>query len=205
MGQASFSSNYVLLYIDGLFWGMYYMLERPDADFAASHLGGTAADWEANNDGHEVDGSATNLPYWNAFQGLPTSSTYATTSLAFYEQAQGNNAYFLNTYGTTTNYVDLLDPTNYIDYMLMNFYIGNADWPIHNFYAAIDTADPTGFKFFSWDAEVSLGMVIYAFNSNLTVNVLNASTNVAIMYNALKSNPQFDMDFADQARQFSVR
>ena len=71
------------------------MDERPDADFAAAHLGGTASDWEANNAGHEVDGSATNLPYWNAFQNLPTTAGnegLSTTSLAFYEQAQGNNA-----------------------------------------------------------------------------------------------------------------
>ena len=201
MGQLSFSSQYVVVYIDGLFWGLYMMMERPDADFAASHLGGNASDYEANNAGHEVDGSATNLPYWNAFQSLPTSSSYATTSLAFYEQAQGNNGYFSSTYGTTTNYVDLLDPTNYIDYMLMNFYIGNTDWPWHNFYAAIDTADPTGFKFFSWDAEMSLGMINGNYSSNLNVNVLGADTNVAIMYNALKANPEFDIAFADQARQ----
>ena len=56
--------------------------------------------------------------------------------------------------------------TNYIDYMLLNFYIGNTDWPWHNFYAAIDTADPTGFKFFNWDAEMSLGMINGGFNSN---------------------------------------
>ncbi|MGO9111484.1 MAG: CotH kinase family protein, partial [Thermoguttaceae bacterium] len=202
MSQPSFASTYVLLYIDGLFWGLYEMLERPDADFAAAHLGGTASDWEANNAGHEVDGSATNLPYWNAFQNLPTSSPYATTSLAFYEQAQGNNAYFLNTYGTTTDYTDLLDPTNYIDYMLMNFYIGNTDWPIHNFYAAINTVDPTGFKFFSWDAEMSLAIIEGGYNSNVDVNVLGANTNVAIMYAALEKNPEFDMAFADQARQF---
>src|SRR5208282_6079471 len=105
-----------------------------------------------------------------------------------------------NGYGTT-DYTDLLDPTNYSDYMLMNFYIGNTDWPIHNFYAAINTADPTGFKFFSWDAEISLGLINGSYSSNLDVNVLDADTNVAIMYNALKNNPEFDMAFADQARQ----
>ena len=65
----------------------------------------------------------------------------------------------MSTYGTTTSYVDLLDPTNYADYLLMNFFIGNTDWPLHNFYAAINTVDPTGFKFFSWDAEMSLGII----------------------------------------------
>jgi len=208
MGQPSSDSTYVLLYIDGLFWGVYYMLERPDAHFAAAHMGGSASDWEANNNGHEVDGSAANLPYWNAFQTLASESTSTTYTLAFYEQIQGDNPN-----GTpNSSYIDYLDPTDYIDYMLMNFYIGNTDWPNHNFYAAIDTADPTGFKFFSWDAEMSMGLVNNGFNSNLNVNVTgyNSSTgtfsysnaNAATMYVALAKNPEFDMAFADQVRQF---
>jgi hypothetical protein len=211
MGRLSFSSQYVVLYIDGLFWGIYYMVERPDANFAASHLGGTASDYEANNAGHEVDGSASNLPYWNELQNLPTSSPYATTSLAFYEQAQGNNAWFLqNGYGTT-NYTDLLDTTDYIDYMLMNFYVGNTDWPWHNFYAAINTVDPAGFQFFPWDAEMSLGLVNGGFNSNVDANVLGISNGavsygngngVATLYAAMFKNPEFDLAFADQAQQF---
>ena len=47
----------MFLYIDGLFWGVYMMIERPDAKFAASYLGGDSTQWEANNAGHEVDGS----------------------------------------------------------------------------------------------------------------------------------------------------
>jgi hypothetical protein len=62
MNEPGFHSQYVFLYIDGLFWGMYEMIERPDADFAAAYLGGSPSQYEANNDGHEVDGSATNLP-----------------------------------------------------------------------------------------------------------------------------------------------
>ena len=49
--------------------------------------------------------------------------------------------------------------TDYIDYMLMNIYIGNVDWPFNNFYAGINTADPTGFEFFRWDSEISLGLI----------------------------------------------
>jgi hypothetical protein len=209
MQQPGFSSQYVLLYIDGLFWGMYYMAERPDADFAAAHLGGTASDWEVNNDGHEVDGESTALPYWNAFQNLPTTAaneSISTSSLAFYEMAQGDNPD-----GTpNSSYTDLLDPTNYVDYLLMNFYIGNTDWPWHNYYAGINTVDPTGFKFFSWDGEMSVGMINGSFNSSLTANVLGVSSGaikysggngVATMYAALYSNPEFDMAFADQARQ----
>ena len=166
MGQPGYHSQYVFLYIDGLFWGIYEMMERPDANFAASYLGGSSTDWEANNAGHAVDGESTNLPMWNTLQSFPSSNTM--TTLAAFEKVQGNNPD-----GTpNSSYTDLLDMTNYIDYMLMNFYIGNTDWPWHNFYAAIDAASPDGFKFFNWDGEMSLGMINGGFNSNVNVNVL---------------------------------
>src|SRR5208282_5329501 len=101
-----------------------------------------------------------------------------------YEEAQGNNAWFAaNGYGTT-HYVDLLNMTDYIDYMLMNIYVGNDDWPNHNFYAAINTVDPTGFEFFSWDAEQTMGLVNPAegsqWDSTLSYNATgyNPSTGV---------------------------
>ena len=196
MGQPSFHSQYVFLYVNGLFWGVYMMVEPPDAHFAASYLGGNSTDWEANNAGHAIDGESTNLPLWNTLQSFPNSNTM--TTLASFEKVQGNNPD-----GTpNASYTDLLDMTNYIDYMLMNFYIGNTDWPGHNFYAAINAADPTGFKFFNWDAEMSLGLINGGFNSSLTANVVNASGGVATLYAAMKSNPEFDIAFADQVRQF---
>jgi fibronectin type 3 domain-containing protein len=207
MGDPSFHSQYVFLYIDGLFWGIYMMDERPDADFAASYLGGSPSQYEANNAGHEVDGSASNLPYWNELQSFPSSNNMNT--LASFEEIQGNNPN-----GTPNpSYTDLLNVPDYIDYMLMNFYIGNTDWPWHNFYAAIDTADPTGFDFFSWDAEMSLGIENGGFNSNVDVNVVfppgstttpvySGGQGVAELYADMFSNPEFDIAFADQARQF---
>lgn len=200
MGQPSLHSKYVFLYIDGLFWGLYEMMERPDAKFAASYLGGDSTQWEANNAGHEVDGAATNLPFWNALQSFPSANTM--TTLAAFEKVQGNNPD-----GTpNSSYTDLLDMTNYIDYMLMNFYVGNTDWPWHNFYAAIDTATPDGFKFFNWDAEMSMGLINGGFNSNLNVNVLGPNysngNGVATPYSSMYSNPEFEIAFADQVRQF---
>ena len=92
--------------------------------------------------------------------------------------------------------------TSYIDYMLDNFYIGNVNWPYHNWYAAINTVDPTGFQFFNWDDEMSMGMINGSFSSNLTVNMTGSGSGVAYLYSVLKSNPEFDMAFADQAEQF---
>ena len=157
--------------------------------------------YEANNAGHEVDGSASNLPYWNELQSFPSSNNMST--LAAFEQIQGNNPN-----GTpNSSYTDLLNMADYIDYMLLNFYIGNTDWPWHNWYAAIDTADPTGFDFFSWDAEMSLGMINGGFNSSRHRRMFWALGPPQPAYRRQRrghalsdmySNPEFDMAFADQ-------
>ena len=40
MGQPSSHGTYVHLYINGIYWGLYNPVERPEASFASSYLGG---------------------------------------------------------------------------------------------------------------------------------------------------------------------
>ena len=52
-----------------------------------------------------------------------------------------------------------LDAVNYIDYLIANYYGGNADWPFKNYYFGRENSpDSEGFKFFVWDAEFSLDL-----------------------------------------------
>jgi spore coat protein CotH len=54
----------------------------------------------------------------------------------------------------------LLDVNDFIDYMLVNYYIGNGDWAHHNWYASYNRSDPAGrWRFHSWDAEKGLHRV----------------------------------------------
>ncbi len=95
-----------------------------------------------------------------------------------------------------TNYPVLLDMHNYIDYMLLNFYLGNSDWPSHNFYAARPNGpDSTGYKSFSWDAEWSVGL-----NSDLYKNQLGVNVMIARPYYYLVAVPEFRMMFADHVQ-----
>ncbi|MFI5379426.1 MAG: PA14 domain-containing protein, partial [Tepidisphaerales bacterium] len=96
------------------------------------------------------------------------------------------------------SYPVLLDMNNYIDYMLMNIFIGNTDWPGHNFYAArLNGPNSTGYKFYDWDAEWSVGL-----QSSLTQNVTGVSTVAAKPYYYLLGSPDFRMQFADRVQQF---
>ena len=52
----------------------------------------------------------------------------------------------------------LLDVPNYVDYLIVNVWGGNWDWPWKNWWAGRDrTAASTGFKFYCWDFENTMG------------------------------------------------
>ena len=81
---------------------------------------------------------------------------------------------------------NLLDVKNYIDYMMLNFYSGNTDWPGKNFYVARQRgAESEGFKFYSWDAERSLNDQEGA---HVNVDMTNVSEGVGALYSSLRFN-----------------
>ena len=141
--------DYVHLYVNGLYWGVYNPVERPDASFAASYLGGDKDNWDAVNAWEPVGNS--NMQPWYDLMNF----NYESGSTAAYQRVQGN---YPN--GTDDPAVEsLLDVPNYIDYMLVNFFVCNADWPGHNWYTArLRGAASTGFKFFPWDTEMATGL-----------------------------------------------
>ena len=195
MGEPAGHGNYVLLYLNGVFWGLYNPVERPDAAFDQTYLGGDKANWDSINAGNPInEGDATE---YNALMNF----AYDNGSTAAYEKVQGNNAD-----GTrNATYPVLLDMKNYVDYMLTNFFIGNADWPGHNYYMGRlnDTSptqlDSTGFKSFPWDSEMAMGL---QWLRGADANVTGASGGIATPYQYLRSNAEFQMLFADEARQF---
>jgi hypothetical protein len=134
MGGVASQGRFVHVYINGIYWGVYEAVERPDAAFAATHFGGERADWDAVNSGSAVDGD---LAVWNALMGAGGLADDAR-----YGALAGVGA------------PQLIDPASYADYMLTNLYVGNTDWPQKNYYAARDRVWAVGFLFFMWDAEV---------------------------------------------------
>ncbi|MCX5647310.1 MAG: lamin tail domain-containing protein [Phycisphaerae bacterium] len=187
LGQPAVHGTFVHLYLNGLYWGLYNLTERPVESFCATYFGGEETEWDAVNRG-EARGDS-NLTTWNAMlnlarQGMETNANY--------QRLQGNNP------DGTPNpaYNDLLDVDNYIDYMFSNFWGGTGDWPGHNYYAACRRPpNATGFKFFNWDSEGAL--VIW---SSLNANVTNVGEGAAQPYAALRQNPDFCLLFADHVQ-----
>jgi hypothetical protein len=175
MSGAGSHGRFVHLYINGLYWGLYNIVERPDAAFAAAYFGGDEEEWAAFNHGGAVSGTpdrfAVLLDLARA-GGLEDAAKYAT-------------------------FLEFLDVAQFSDYVILNWYGGNPDWPETNWYATVQ--NPAGRnRFWVWDAEA-----IFEDGAQLRLgdepdagapypNV------VKLLFNAAWANPDFRMVFADR-------
>ncbi len=182
LGMITPHSTFVHLYINGLYWGLYNPVERPDAAFSATYHGGDKDSWDALNQDSAPDG---NYEAWNRLLSLLNQGM---SSMAAYQRIQGNHP------DGTRNpaYEHLLDVDNLIDYMILNFYVGNTDWPGRNWWVGRNRDNGDGFYFYPWDTETALGV------TGLEVDRTSVSDAVARPYGALRSNTDFKMQFADR-------
>ena len=190
MGQRSSHGTFVHLYLNGIYWGLYNPVERNDASFCANYFGGNKdTDWDAVNQAGIQDGNA------DAWNRLMTQCSAGLGTTDAYQRIQGNNP----DGAPNPAYENLLDVENYIDYMILNLWGGNGDWPWNNWCAARNRVNSTGFKFFCWDSEMTLGV---NFNDNpdyelYVTDMTGVNSSVAQPYGALRANAEFRLLFAD--------
>ena len=163
MGDPISTGQYVHLFINGLYWGIYNLCERVTDDFCAQHFGGTEEDWDVT----EVDGGAGQ--YHAAIPTYGTIDAWNEMADLIYQLPSHKSYMHLIGCGSdgkpNVKYPPLLDIDNFIRYMLINLYGGNTDWDHHNWYAYRNRvwADQ-GFRFICWDSE----NVLVSTTENLT-------------------------------------
>ncbi|HPR32902.1 MAG TPA: chitobiase/beta-hexosaminidase C-terminal domain-containing protein, partial [Prolixibacteraceae bacterium] len=148
MGKTSAHERFVHLYINGLYWGVYNLSEKYTNDFFESYMKGSEDDFDIIKEKQVV--SAGNISAYNA---LIAQMNSGLSSNANYQKIQGNNP------DGTLNpaYANLLDMNNYIDYMLINYYVGNLDWNKNNWVMARNRVlNEAGFRFLCWDVETAM-------------------------------------------------
>ena len=205
MNHPSPHGRWVHLYLNGLYWGVLHLHERPDERFAAGYGGGDPEEYDWIKRGNVAAGN--NNPVGSAAPGLwKEVRDIVATGVAPGQLWQGEDAY--------QALVDRVDLVNYADYMLMNWYVGNTDWPHNNWMAtahARNSADPADvnpdgrFVFHNWDAEATLywGGAVTAVNDGFwdRTGLLSGSpANVNFIHTAALAHPDYRMLLADRAQ-----
>ncbi|HEY53130.1 MAG TPA: hypothetical protein G4N94_06700 [Caldilineae bacterium] len=166
---------FVHLYLNGLYWGLYNVVERPDASFTSSYMGGDVGDWFAVN--HSGDISGDNSRFTNLLRlakegGLADPTKYATI-------------------------LEFIDPVQFSDYVIINWFMGNTDWPEYNWYAGVNY--PAGRnQFFVWDGEAGWeqgSQIVLGPDALPGAPYPNV---IKLLLQALMENADFRMTFADR-------
>lgn len=184
MGHEYSRGIFVDLFINGRYQGYYNLVERIDERFLRDKHGGDE-DWDiikianvkelADLEGEATDGD--NVAWQELIQYV---KSHDLSVPAYYEEAATR-----------------VDVTDFIDYLILNLYMANVDWPQNNVLAARERSEEGIFRFYVWDAEQSMEFAGY--NGFLRLN--DADNSVSILYATLRASAVFRSDFAQRIRQ----
>ena len=192
-GHAAGHARYVQLFLNGLYWGVYEITERPDEDFAAAYLGGDPDEYDVIKDAAEL--AAGNATAWNQLMTL--ANGMALTTDAGYWQVQGRNPD-----GSINPAIEpLLHIPSFIDYMIIHIAGGAEDWPGNNWWSARRRGPLSdGFHFFPWDQEISNDDVNRTGSVSFPglFETVSAPNSPAILYDKLRRGPAFKDRFRER-------
>ncbi len=108
----SIASRPMVLFLNGEYWGIYYLKEKPDAHYLEDHFGYEDTDYNmvCYWYGYQVDGDTTafvEMMEWVKQCDLTQEDDYAKIN-------------------------ELIDVESFIDYYCLELFIANSDWPANN-------------------------------------------------------------------------
>jgi hypothetical protein len=176
MGGQSPHGRYVHLYLNGLYWGMYWLHERPDGSWAAQTFGGDTEQYDVLKHGASgvvSSGAGGNGATANFNAMLAVANAVAANPTKYNELCQ------------------MLDIDNFITDLLVHWFsmTASGDWPNKNWYATHRVPDGI-WRFHVWDAE-------HAFE--LWESNDNRGLSISGIHDKLKGNAEYRMHFADLA------
>jgi len=169
------AGNFMHLYINGIYWGVYNATERPINGWAEKYFGGEKEDYDVIKTKRALDG---NKNQWNTLVNFAANNNL------------GNNS----NYQTIQNYINI---ENFIDYILVSNYAPHSDNhpSAKNSFANKNRNLNDGFRFWIWDTEPAFD---YYWTRGWFKNDFTGSYPFDTIYTALLDNPDFVMQTADQ-------
>ncbi|MFT5410642.1 MAG: hypothetical protein ACI9NC_003375, partial [Verrucomicrobiales bacterium] len=200
MGQPYTRSRWYHLYLNGVYWGMSEIEERPEANYAETYFGGDQLDYDVvKSFGDVTDGNRASYDrLWQKWQ-----AGFNTNAALF--DIQG-----LDTSGNPSAVIEkLVDLQNLIDYMIITYYTADRDGPgsrftqprPNNYFGIYNRENPDGYKFFEHDSEHSMGThgnsfnMVSPFTSSSTLEQFNPHS---LHERLANDNLEYRMAFADR-------
>lgn len=112
LGLPSSNSRPVIMYLNGEYWGVYFLQEKMDEDFLEDHF-------ETNPDNCNLIGD------WFGNADCGNNANFIQMMNWFQNSSLVDNAAYQHA-------CSLIDIDNYIDYMVFETFIANWDWPYNN-------------------------------------------------------------------------
>ena len=174
--------NFVHLYINGIYWGLYNPVERPDNFFSSAYFGGADEDWFAiNHDG--------------IISGNDTRYEHLTKDLVNNDMTNPSN------YSEIQEYLDL---DNFIDDLILHWYGSVTDWPDNNWWAGNQNIPADSYRYYFWDGEWCWDVArSYDSPNGAWVHPdqragVSANDEHSEIWTALRENDDFMIRFADR-------
>ncbi|MDQ3290874.1 MAG: CotH kinase family protein, partial [Bacteroidota bacterium] len=172
--------NFVHLYVNGLYWGLYNPVERSDAGMLSNYFGGVFEDWMA-------------LDHDGVRHGDATRFNYLTTTLINQDMSDAANYAQLKEY---------LDVEKFCDYLIVTWMTGMTDWPNNNFHGGNRNNPAQPFMYFAWDNEWSwdntFGSNQGAWVHPQFLNNTAGSSTIAKIWHSARKSSEFMQVFVDR-------
>ena len=176
--------TYVHLFLNGLYWGLYNMTEQASDDFASQT-------WSGDLD-HPDDYNIVVGRYDSIRAGT------ATEYKALKKLAEGG----IDTPESYAAVASNLDLTAYADYMLLECFIWNDDWPGNNYAAISSGKNGVPCRFIAWDAERACLDQSNKDGKTKSWPENPTATGAADLHVALKGSKEYKLLLADRAQKF---
>jgi hypothetical protein len=190
MGGTQETGTYANLYINGAFKAYYNPTGRADNAFYQEWYG-------TDNDFDIITQSGLRNGDWTAFNNLMNyANTHDLSNTTYYNYVAGQ-----------------FDITQFVDYLILQIYSSNFDWPGNNYTIHRERSSTGKFRFSVWDAE---GIETWVAENHMDVNAFEDLPNwtsptglnhlswdyISQLYRALKANPDFQQLFADRIHKY---
>lgn len=180
----SLSSRPCVLFINGEYWGIYYVEEKPDEHYLADHLGVDKDDVTIIKEWVETDcGDPANfdaLYAWMEQADLSDDEQYA------YAEAH-------------------IDISSFIDYFVFEIFVENLDWPAANLRCWQEGNGKWRWIFYDGDACLEeQGLDAFANATYVGDAIWPSSRRATLFFRRLLENDQFETDFANRFNELAI-